>query len=66
SEEQVVIAAMKDDRTELIDESADLLYHLTVLWQEQGISIDDVEAQLAARHQTKNNFKGERADIEKW
>lgn len=63
---EVVIAAMKDNRTELIEESADLLYHLTVLWQEQGISIDDVEAQLAARHQTKNNFKGERADIEKW
>ncbi|MBI5974415.1 bifunctional phosphoribosyl-AMP cyclohydrolase/phosphoribosyl-ATP diphosphatase HisIE [Staphylococcus canis] len=63
---EVVIAAMKQDQEELIAESADLLYHLSVLWHEQGISIDDVERELAKRHQTQNNFKGERAEIKEW
>lgn len=63
---EVVIATMNINQSEVIEESADLLYHLAVLWQEQGVSIDDVEAKLAERHQTKNNFKGERANIETW
>ncbi|WP_349420934.1 bifunctional phosphoribosyl-AMP cyclohydrolase/phosphoribosyl-ATP diphosphatase HisIE [Staphylococcus felis] len=63
---EVVIAAMKHNRDELISESADLLYHLSVLWYEEGISINDVETLLAQRHQTQNNFKGERANIESW
>lgn len=63
---EVVIATINDNQSEVIEESADLLYHLSVLWHEQGISIDDVEAKLAERHQTQNNFKGERADIETW
>lgn len=63
---EVVIAAMKDDCEEVIAESADLLYHLSVLWHEQNVSINDVEDLLAERHQTHNNFKGERPDIDNW
>ncbi|MCS4485699.1 bifunctional phosphoribosyl-AMP cyclohydrolase/phosphoribosyl-ATP diphosphatase HisIE [Staphylococcus americanisciuri] len=63
---EVVIAAMKNNRSELIAESADLLYHFFVLLHEQGVAIQDVEALLAERHHTKNNFKGERQDIENW
>lgn len=63
---EVVIAAMKNDRSELIAESADLLYHLFVLLHEQGVTIQEVELLLSERHNTQNNFKGERQDIENW
>ncbi|UXR69495.1 MULTISPECIES: bifunctional phosphoribosyl-AMP cyclohydrolase/phosphoribosyl-ATP diphosphatase HisIE [unclassified Staphylococcus] len=63
---EVVIAAMKNDRSELIAESADLLYHLFVLLHEQGVTINEVESLLSERHNTQNNFKGERQDIENW
>ena len=63
---EVVIAAMKGDRDELRDETADLLYHLFVLLHEQGLGIAEVEQVLHERHSRKNNFKGERKDVEKW
>ena len=46
---EVVIAAKNHDQQELIAESADLLYHLTVLLVEQGVSLAQVEAELAQR-----------------
>ncbi|EMR07718.1 Phosphoribosyl-ATP pyrophosphatase [Bhargavaea cecembensis DSE10] len=63
---EVVIAAMKRDREELKNETADLLYHLFVLLHEQGVSINEVEQVLHERHSKKNNFKGERQDVENW
>jgi phosphoribosyl-AMP cyclohydrolase / phosphoribosyl-ATP pyrophosphohydrolase len=47
---EVVIEALRGNRTLLLEESADLLYHLSVLWADQGVSLADVEAVLAARH----------------
>jgi phosphoribosyl-ATP pyrophosphohydrolase len=46
---EAVIEAVKDDRTALVSESADLLYHLLVLWAAAGISPADVAAELARR-----------------
>ncbi len=46
---EAVIAAMKNDREELIGESADLLFHLAVLWADAGITPDDIDAELARR-----------------
>lgn len=46
---EAVIAAMKDDREGLIGESADLLFHLAVLWADAGITPDDIDAELARR-----------------
>jgi phosphoribosyl-ATP pyrophosphohydrolase len=46
--ETVLAAALKDKRA-LAAESADVLYHLLVLWKASGISPDDVYAALAAR-----------------
>nr|WP_241538757.1 phosphoribosyl-ATP diphosphatase [Staphylococcus pseudintermedius] len=63
---EVVIAAMKDNRDELIAESADVLYHLFVLLQAQDVTFAEVEALLGERHEKRNNFKGERQDIEEW
>ncbi len=47
---EVALAAMKHDNDELTNESADLLYHLTVLLQRQGLSLTDVVSCLQGRH----------------
>jgi phosphoribosyl-ATP pyrophosphohydrolase len=46
---EAVIEGVKGDRVALIGESADLLYHLLVLWAEAGMSPEDVAAELARR-----------------
>ncbi|VWX59551.1 phosphoribosyl-ATP diphosphatase [Sphingorhabdus sp. 109] len=44
-----VIAAVQDDKTAMIGEAADLLFHLMVLLADMGLSLDDVTAELARR-----------------
>ncbi|PNZ12095.1 bifunctional phosphoribosyl-AMP cyclohydrolase/phosphoribosyl-ATP diphosphatase [Staphylococcus coagulans] len=63
---EVVIAAMKQNISEVISESADLLYHLFVLLESQNITFNTIEHELEKRHRIQNNFKGERQKIEKW
>jgi phosphoribosyl-ATP pyrophosphohydrolase len=46
---ETVIAAIQRDKVELAKESADVLYHLLVLWAASGITPDDVYAVLKAR-----------------
>jgi phosphoribosyl-ATP pyrophosphohydrolase len=46
---EAVIEGVKGDRAALVGESADLLYHLLVLWAEAGISPQDIAAELARR-----------------
>ena len=46
---EAVIEGVRGDRAKLICESADLLYHLFVLWAETGVSPSDVAAELARR-----------------
>jgi phosphoribosyl-ATP pyrophosphohydrolase len=46
---EAAIAAVGEDRTRLVRETADVLYHLLVVLHARGISLDDVEAELAAR-----------------
>ncbi|MBY6185298.1 bifunctional phosphoribosyl-AMP cyclohydrolase/phosphoribosyl-ATP diphosphatase HisIE [Marinobacter hydrocarbonoclasticus] len=47
---EVALAAATNDRENLIDESADLLYHLTVLLEQQQVPMTEVVARLAQRH----------------
>lgn len=63
---EVVIGAMKANRDEVTNETADLMYHLFVLLHALNIKFEDIEAILAKRHQVSNNFKGERSDIKDW
>ncbi|WP_414052233.1 bifunctional phosphoribosyl-AMP cyclohydrolase/phosphoribosyl-ATP diphosphatase HisIE [Macrococcus animalis] len=63
---EVVIAALKNDKEELKNEVSDLLYHLAVLMYQQKLKYEDVEKELALRHNKQNNFKGERKDIQSW
>jgi phosphoribosyl-ATP pyrophosphohydrolase len=46
---EVVVAALAEGRQELAAESADLLYHLLVLWASAGVKPGDVWAELAKR-----------------
>jgi len=46
---ELVIEAVKGDRARTISESADLIYHLLVLWADAGVRPDDVWQALAER-----------------
>lgn len=47
---ELALAAVSADRNELVEESADLLYHVLVLLSSQDIRLADVVAALEARH----------------
>ena len=46
---EAIVEAMRGDRGRLVSESADLLYHLLVLWADQGVSPGEVWTELAGR-----------------
>ncbi|MGB3739515.1 MAG: phosphoribosyl-ATP diphosphatase [Pontixanthobacter sp.] len=46
---ETVVAALGDDRRELIGEAADTIFHLLVLLSAKGVAMRDVTAELAAR-----------------
>ena len=46
---EAVIEAVKGDNAALTRESADLLYHLLVLWAAAGLTPDDIAAELSRR-----------------
>ncbi|MCH8684034.1 phosphoribosyl-ATP diphosphatase [Pedomonas mirosovicensis] len=49
---ETALAAVSEDRAAVVAESADLLFHLAVLWAECGIDPADVAAELARRKGT--------------
>ena len=46
---ETVLAAIGDDRERLVEETADLLYHLLVLLEARGVTLAEVEATLERR-----------------
>ena len=46
---ETVIEAMQGDKTKLSEESADLLFHLMILWADQDLAPQDVFAILESR-----------------
>jgi len=46
---EAVIEGVKGDRAALVGESADVLYHLLVLWAATGVAPTDIAAELARR-----------------
>jgi phosphoribosyl-ATP pyrophosphohydrolase len=46
---ETAMAAVQEDRDRLIAEAADLLYHLMVLLEARGVTLAEVEAELAKR-----------------
>ncbi len=57
---EVIIGAKGGDKAETVYEIADLLYHLTVLMIEMGISLDEITAELAKRHVVDHKVKQEK------
>ena len=49
---EAVIEGVRGDRAALIGESADLFYHLLVLWAAVGVSPADIAAELERREGT--------------
>lgn len=49
---EAIIAAVKNDTDELVKESADVLFHLMVMLQSRGVTLAQVEAELARREGT--------------
>jgi phosphoribosyl-ATP pyrophosphohydrolase len=49
---EAVIEGVANNPSALVGESADLLYHLLVLWADAGVSPADVAAELARREGT--------------
>ena len=49
---ETVIAAVEGDRSALVAESADVIYHLLVLLKSRGVTLSEVEAALAQRSGT--------------
>lgn len=57
---EVIIAAATNDKKETIYEIADLCYHVMVLMIEMGISLDDINDELASRHVIDKKVKQEK------
>ena len=47
---ELALAAVAGDRSEILDEAADLVYHLLVLLRDHEITLAELSATLEARH----------------
>lgn len=54
---ETIIAAKNTDKEELIGEISDLFYHVFVLMNNQGVSLEDIENKLKERHKITGNKK---------
>ncbi len=54
---ETIIAAKNGDNSETVYEIADLIYHLTVMMVQQGISLEEVLSELDKRSEKTGNLK---------
>jgi phosphoribosyl-ATP pyrophosphohydrolase len=52
---ETVIAAVSEDDSALIGEASDLIFHLSILLADRGLSWDDIAAELGRRHGTSGH-----------
>lgn len=57
---EVIIAAKAEDKKETVYEIADLAYHTMVLMVQMGISVEDIQRELASRHIIDKKVKQEK------
>ena len=57
---EVIIAGKAGDKRETIYEISDLVYHVMVLMIEMGISLEDIQKELASRHVIDKKVKQEK------
>ena len=54
---ETIIAAKNGDNSETVLEISDLIYHLMVMMVQQGITLEEVMAELDKRRAKKGNLK---------
>ena len=54
---ETIIAAKNGIKEDTVGEISDLLFHLVVMMKNEGITPDDVKAELSKRHQKSGNLK---------
>ncbi len=54
---EMVIAAKNNDKEEMVYEVTDLIYHTLVMMANQGITPEDIEAELEKRAAKRGNLK---------
>lgn len=52
---EIILAAKGQGNRRLVEESADLIYHLFVLFASRDITIGDIETELERRHVNKGS-----------
>jgi phosphoribosyl-ATP pyrophosphohydrolase len=52
---ETVIAAMKGDRAELVNEISDLIFHLFVLMADTNVELEDIIIELQKRRMKRDN-----------
>ncbi len=57
---EVIIGGKAEDKKETVYEIADLTYHVLVLMAQMGITVEEVEAELASRHIIDHKVKQEK------
>ncbi len=57
---EVIIGGKAEDKKETIYEIADLTYHVLVLMAQMGITVEEVETELASRHIIDHKVKQEK------
>ena len=57
---EVIIAGKAEDKKETTYEIADLAYHVLVLMVQNGISVEEVQRELASRHIIDHKVKQEK------
>ncbi len=60
---EVIIASLNQTKEDQVNEINDLLYHVLVLMAEKGITLDEVNAEIAKRNGKTHNLKPERKPI---
>lgn len=55
---ELALAAVAGNQSEVIDEAADLVYHMLVLLQTQDLDLGQVVARLRDRHSTRPKERG--------
>ena len=46
---ETITAALTEEKIRIVEESADLLYHLLILWAQKGVTPEEVWTELASR-----------------
>ncbi|MBQ8283551.1 MAG: bifunctional phosphoribosyl-AMP cyclohydrolase/phosphoribosyl-ATP diphosphatase HisIE [Clostridia bacterium] len=57
---EVIIAGKADDKKETVYKIADLAYHVMVLMAQMGITVEEVQSELASRHVIDHKVKQEK------